>query len=244
VDDAELRRLVPGIVPGPVATASFSDQEGSVDPVHAVEILVDGARKNGARIVHPCEVAGFDRESQRVRAVRTTAGMMDADVVVLACGVDTPRVAAGVGLTVPLKDAPGVLAHSAPQPRRLERVTLAPGAHVVQRPDGRVVTGSSFGGSPVTQQDRAYGRQLLQEAARFLPAFGVMELDRLTLGWRVMPKDELPIVGFAAACPNVYVAAMHSGVTLAPLIGQLAAAEILDGVSVDLLEAYRLSRFA
>jgi glycine/D-amino acid oxidase-like deaminating enzyme len=58
-----------------------------------------------------------------------------------------------------------------------------------------------------------------------------------------MPQDELPIVGFAAACPNVYVAAMHSGITLAPLVGRLAAAEILDGLKVDLLEPYRLSRF-
>jgi glycine/D-amino acid oxidase-like deaminating enzyme len=243
VEDAELRRLVPGVAPGPVAAASFSDQEGSVDPVHAVEVLIAGARENGARIVHPCEVTGFECESGRVRAVRTTAGVIEADTVVLACGVDTPRVAAMVGLTVPLKDAPGVLAHSAPQAQHLERVTLAPGAHVVQRPDGRVVTGSSFGGSPVTHQDPEYGRQLLREAARFLPVFGGVALDRVTLGWRVMPKDELPIVGFAAPCPNVYVAAMHSGVTLAPLIGQLAVAEILDGVTVDILEPYRLSRF-
>jgi glycine/D-amino acid oxidase-like deaminating enzyme len=36
---------------------------------------------------------------------------------------------------------------------------------------------------------------------------------------------------------------MHSGVTLAPLVGQLAATEILDGVPVDLLQPYRLARF-
>ena len=59
-----------------------------------------------------------------------------------------------------------------------------------------------------------------------------------------MPKDEYPIVGFAAGCPNLYVAAMHSGVTLAPLVGQLAATEILDGATVDLLEPFRPSRFA
>jgi glycine/D-amino acid oxidase-like deaminating enzyme len=244
VEDAELRRLLPGVVPGPVAAASFSDQEGSVDPVRAVDVLIDAARKNRARIVHPCEVTGFERASEQVRAVRTTVGMIEADAVVLACGVGTPRVAALLGFTVPLKDAPGVLAHSAPQPMRLERVALAPGAHVVQRHDGRVVTGSSFGGSPVTVEDEAYGRRLLQEAVRFLPAFGGVALDRVTLGWRVMPKDELPIVGFTAACPNVYVAAMHSGITLAPLVGRLVAAEILDGVKIDLLEPYRLSRFA
>ena len=50
--------------------------------------------------------------------------------------------------------------------------------------------------------------------------------------------------GFSAAAPQIYIAVMHSGVTLAPVVGRLAATEILDGVSVELLEPYRLERFA
>jgi glycine/D-amino acid oxidase-like deaminating enzyme len=244
VDDAELRALVPGLVPGPAAAASFSAAEGWVDPVAAVEALLAAARRHGARVLHPAEVAGLDLAGGRVRGVKTTSGPLEADALVVACGVDTPRIAALAGIAVPLKDAPGVLAHTRPGSRQIDRVVLAPGAHVVQRPDGRVVTGSSFGGSPVTDAGRGYGEQLLKEAARFLPALASLELERVTLGWRVMPKDELPIVGFAAACPNLYLAVMHSGVTLAPLVGQLAAAEILDGVTVDVLQPFRLSRLA
>ena len=36
---------------------------------------------------------------------------------------------------------------------------------------------------------------------------------------------------------------MHSGVTLGPLIGRLAAMEILDGVRVEPLAPYRIERF-
>ena len=36
---------------------------------------------------------------------------------------------------------------------------------------------------------------------------------------------------------------MHSGITLAPLIGELATLEILDGARVDTLEHYRPERF-
>ena len=43
---------------------------------------------------------------------------------------------------------------------------------------------------------------------------------------------------------RAYVAAMHSGITLSPFIGQVAAMEILDGAHVDLLKPYRPSRFA
>ena len=52
------------------------------------------------------------------------------------------------------------------------------------------------------------------------------------------------VVGFVARHPNLYITAMHSGITLSPLIGQVAAMEILDGVAVDLLKPFRPARFA
>ena len=66
----------------------------------------------------------------------------------------------------------------------------------------------------------------------------------MTLGHRVLPQDDHPIIGFAERCSNLYIAAMHSGITLSPLVGQVAAAEILDGIVVDLLAPYRPARFA
>jgi glycine/D-amino acid oxidase-like deaminating enzyme len=80
--------------------------------------------------------------------------------------------------------------------------------------------------------------------AQILPQVTNIPVERVTLGYRVMPQDEYPILGFTEACPNLYVAATHSGVTLAPLIGQLAALEILDHVQVETLGPYRPSRFA
>ena len=55
--------------------------------------------------------------------------------------------------------------------------------------------------------------------------------------------DGFPILGFTAAVPNLYVTLMHSGVTLAPLVGEFAAREIADGVAVGMFEPYRLERF-
>jgi glycine/D-amino acid oxidase-like deaminating enzyme len=164
--------------------------------------------------------------------------------VVLAAGIDCPRLAALVGVKIPLRESPGVLAHSKPLPRALERVALCPGAHVVQRETGRVVTGSSFGGSPLVDAHEEGGRQLLRAAAEFLPFLEGAPLAETTVGFRVLPEDEMPILGFAPERPNLYVAALHSGVTLAPLVGRHAATEILDAVPVEALAPYRPSRFA
>ena len=58
-----------------------------------------------------------------------------------------------------------------------------------------------------------------------------------------MPRDGFPIVGFAEGAPDIYVSVMHSGVTLSPVIGRLAALEILEGLEVQLLSPYRYARF-
>ena len=112
-----------------------------------------------------------------------------------------------------------------------------------QNPDGRIVTGSDFGGASTIDTSKEFGERLLENASRFMPRIKDTKLETVTLGYRVLPKDDYPIVGFVERCPNLYVAAMHSGITLSPLIGHVAASEILDGVSVDLLKDFRPSRF-
>ena len=244
VDAAEIPVLLPSITPGPVGAACFADQEGTVDPMHALTVFLAHAKAMGARIEFPAEVTAVAAAGGRVAAVETTRGKFPCDFLVLAAGVDCERLARLVNVNVPLKDSPGALAHSKPSGRLLDRVALAPGANMKQNPDGRVVTGTDFGGTPVKDTSREFGVGLLRNAERFLPKLSAVELETVTLGHRVLPKDDLPIVGFTRACPNLYVAAMHSGMTMSPFIGQVAAAEILDGVEVDLLGPYRPARFA
>jgi glycine/D-amino acid oxidase-like deaminating enzyme len=243
IDDAALRRLEPHVEPGTVSAAAHAEVEGSVDPVRATEVLLAHAEREGARIVHPSEVLGIDAREGRIRAVRTSTGAVDADVLIVACGTDTPRVAGMAGVKVPLKDSPGVLVHTPPQARVLERVVLSPIAHMKQKPDGRIVTGSGFGGSPTTDASREAGERFLKSASAVLPAFDKATVEKVTLGWRPLPQDEFPIVGFPPGRRDLYITVMHSGVTLSPLVAHFAAMEILDSVDVEPLAPYRIARF-
>jgi glycine/D-amino acid oxidase-like deaminating enzyme len=243
IDEPALRTLEPHVEPGTIALAAHAELEGSVDPVGATEQLLARAASLGARIVHPAEVTALDERNGRLRAVRTTAGDFEADVLIVACGTETPRVAALAGVRVPLKDSPGVLVHTAPQPRVLERVVLSPIAHMKQKPDGRIVTGAGFGGTPSTDASREIGERFLKTASEVLPAFARSEVEKVTLGWRPLPQDEFPVIGFPQARRDVYITVMHSGVTLSPLVAHLAAIEILDGVEAEPLAPYRPARF-
>ena len=71
---------------------------------------------------------------------------------------------------------------------------------------------------------------------------GDLKLDFFTVGYRPTPSDGFPILG-NAGLPGLYAAVMHSGVTLAPLAGSLAADELLSGKSDESLMPFRLQRF-
>ena len=244
VDVPEMRRLVPMLEPGPVAAASFCDEEGTVDPVAATHLLLEAAVAHGAVVRHPAAVSSFDLDGATVRGLRVGNDTLGVDAVVLATGVELPLLGTQLGFAVPMEESPGLLAHTRPHARLLERILVAPGVTLKQLPNGEIVTGVDFGGSPSRDTSAVMGRRLLDGASRFVPRLKDAALDRVTLGFRVLPADGQPIIGRVTSRPNVYLAAMHSGITLAPAVGQLAAIELLDGVEVDLLQPYRLERFA
>ncbi len=249
IDQDELHGLLQNIAPGEFGAACYSEHEGAVDALDAVKALLRQLREGGAEVRYPHRVTGLKMEGGRVTAIQAEESSLEAGVVVLACGVGIPLLAQSAGVNVPLKESEGVLVHTRPQPKLIDRVVVAPDIHCKQKLDGRVIVGGPIvaglgtATGPVEAEPAEYGKRILRQAAAVLPGLRGVAVERITLGRRVMPVDEFPIVGFAAGCPNLYIAAMHSGVTLAPLIGQLAAQEILDDARVSLLEPYRPSRF-
>uniref|UniRef100_A0A7S0NFD7 FAD dependent oxidoreductase domain-containing protein n=1 Tax=Hanusia phi TaxID=3032 RepID=A0A7S0NFD7_9CRYP len=93
-----------------------------------------------------------------------------------------------------------------------------------------------------------FGHRALAAAKRILPVIEEAKLSRVTCGYRPFPEDGLPVIGFcSSSCstrsPGLYIAVMHSGITLAPLAGAAAALEIAEGLDLDLLSPYRVGRF-
>jgi len=92
-------------------------------------------------------------------------------------------------------------------------------------------------------RDDAEVEKVLADATAILPALQNAKIARVNRGRRPIPQDGEPVIGFTEQVSNLYVATTHSGVTLAPIIGELAAIEIVEQVEVELLQPYRLARF-
>jgi glycine/D-amino acid oxidase-like deaminating enzyme len=255
----EFMALDPAIIPGPITEAIYSPIDGHLDPVQVTRRFLDDAVKAGAKLLYPCELSGLELNGSRLQGVATTQGRFGLDRLVVAAGVDTPRLLAMARCPLSLKHAPGILAHSAPLPVATQRVHDAPGTvEFKQMADGSVVgtDAPSPPDTPAHQEIRAdamsfpsdelrthHGNRILGRIARFLPAAAGAKLERLTLGFRPMPTDGFPIVGALPTIPDIHVAVTHSGVTLAPIIGRLTTEEVLRGSSAKWLQPYRPERF-
>ena len=53
----------------------------------------------------------------------------------------------------------------------------------------------------------------------------------------------MPIGGFTADAPGLYLAVMHAGVVMAPAVGRLAAGEIVAGSEAEASAPCRVSRY-
>ena len=256
--EGEFHVLEPDFRPGKILAACFAEQEGFANPTALTELFLKKAREAGAEVIYPCEVTGLDLAAGRIRSLQTTRGEFPAGILILAAGVGTPALASIVGVHVPLVPAPGLLVHTKPMPALVHRVLIGPGAHFKQYREGGMVIGDDSGPPknavheylnrhPLDFPDDAtrllHEQRMLKQAAEYLPAAEKAPVEKVTLGWRPMPKDGFPIIGPAGNCPNLYIAVTHSGVTLGAILGELITQEILDRVSVAMLEPYRLSRF-
>jgi len=97
---------VPFLDPSVIIGAFYTPSVGVVDSLRAGTIMRERALELDAlQVVSTVEVTGLDVEEGRIRRVRTTGGDIEAETVVIACGVWSPRIAKMAGAHIPLTPA-------------------------------------------------------------------------------------------------------------------------------------------
>jgi glycine/D-amino acid oxidase-like deaminating enzyme len=223
--------------------ALYVAQEGVAEPVAAAKALLADAERRGAKTITGT-VTALVQSNAEVTGVEISGERIAAGEVVIAAGAGAPAVAATVGVTLPIETPPGLIVHSHPYRKLLNGLVLAERLHMRQTAEGRIIAGSDFGGADPGTDAEATARDLFAATKGMLRGADGLELDFHTVGYRPTPVDGFPIIGRTKGVDGLYVAVMHSGITLAPAVGLFAAREILDGERDPLLEPYGLARFA
>jgi glycine/D-amino acid oxidase-like deaminating enzyme len=239
----QLADLEPSLRPPATAQIAYFPAEGFVHGEQAVAALLARARSAGARLINADVVL-------EPNAVRLPDGSrISADVVVCCAGWRTTQLLKPLGVQIPLvpPDAPGstapclivTTAGSAPVRRLVHTpaINLRPAWGGGLRLEAGEVNGLVDLHTPAEELER-HGRELVHRAGELVDGFRPVE-PRSTLCVRPLPLDGHPLVGWLPELPNIYLAVTHSGITLAPELARLIAADILRNGTEE-LDPYRL----
>jgi glycine/D-amino acid oxidase-like deaminating enzyme len=246
---AEVGRIEPWLqLPGSIGQVSFFPFEGYADVPLLVGRLGLGLREAGVTIRDSAEVAELVVSDGTVRGVVTTSGQrLEADVVVSCAGPWTDKICQLAGVDLPLAPTQGMLTITRPSPVRLNTLISTPTIHVRDDGSGRVIIGSyEFEAQVAPGQDTipfpepAYG--MYEAAARLLPGLHGTGIEAVRIGQRAIPADGYPVAGYAPGVQGLYVICTHGGIRLGPLLGRLAAREIVTGTRDERLTPFTPDR--
>jgi sarcosine oxidase, subunit beta len=253
----EMAALVPALWIDDVAVASWEAQSGYADPVATTTALATRARQEGAAIVLDTTVQTIQIEGGRVRGVATSAGPIDAPVVVNCAGLWAPRLLAPLGITVEIRPTrhqmcvferpPGMASHPAIADRPLR---------TYMRPETGDLTLFGFGShvhdevvDPDDHDEGADPEQVLKNAellARRIPAMEAGRVRRGYAGVYDTTPDGQPVLGAIPEYPGLFTDFGWSGHGFkhSPVIGDILAELIVSGRSGDYdLRPFRWHRF-
>jgi len=228
-----------------------SPRDGVINPVQAIKKMIQGIQSKGGKVIFPAEFLELTTNKGGVIA-KTSHGLIRADKIVYACGTGSNLVAQGEYLK---PSTPGLIVTSKPFKQTINKILVGPGVHVYQRRDGVVILGEQ--GKPPTNHDQRlsqrpeqfpnqplsieHGQRIVKLAANFIPKFKDLLIEKVEIGWRPLPLDGKPVIGFLNKYE--YLATMHSGISLAPIVAELVRDELMFDVKSELLNDFRPQRF-
>lgn len=246
--DADTFSALEPHVANPPASCIHAREEASVEPLLLTQALLNAAAKLGAEVLVGCAVTGLVEENNRFTGVDTSIGRKHADTVVVASGVRTEALLASADIRLPMDNRNGLIIHTNPVEPVLNHLVLSPEIHFRQEKDGRIIVGEIFSGgslhgNKMSSDPLQLAGLIIDKLKQRLPSVDGLSAARVMVGYRPVPVDGFPAIGVPQNGDGLYVATMHSGITLGPAIGRLVAEELSGSDQSDLLRPYRPTRF-
>ena len=251
VDPAEIRDMIPGITDRTLG-GTFFPNGGHANPQRTVQALAWAFQDLGGRLYQNTAVTGFRVGGGRVSSVETTAGAIEAEVVVAAAGPQTGLMAEMVGVHVPVAPARVEMLATAPLEPLFRIALVGNGLYGRQAARGNLLFGggahewtdvglTADPGKPNTPLIRNIARRL----AELLPGAAGVPVIRSWAGVVEQAPDYLPVIGIPDEPGNyVVVTASAHGFGITPATGKVVSELVLRGESSIDIGGLGLGRFA
>jgi glycine/D-amino acid oxidase-like deaminating enzyme len=254
IDSLKASSLEPNIDFNKNKNIVYSVEDGAIDALKTIENLVARTKFNGGKIINNCTFKNSIYRSGKLSSINTSLGEIETDLIIFATGIDTNSL---INKKVLRDPTAGIIIKTKPYNSIINKIIVGPGIHIHQQNDGRLIIGEQDGAPeshkmrlkeypskfPSSMLAYQHANKILNTAKSFIKSMDEVELESVHIGWRPLPLDGLPIIGFINSDQDSYVASMHSGISLGPIVGKIVAQEITENINNNLLNNFRPSRF-
>jgi D-amino-acid dehydrogenase len=222
-----------------VAGSVYFPKDCHLSPAPFMQSLEDRLTKAGAEFRWSTEVTGFVTRDGRVAAVRTGAGEVEADEIIIAGGSWSPLMAKELGLRLPMQAGKGY-SLTVRNPRQLPAIcSIFTEARVAVTPmDGALRVGGTMEIAGLNERinaRRVHG--IIKAVPQYYPEFRTGDFDGFPpwSGLRPCSPDGMPYMGRTAKWKNVTLATGHAmmGLSLGPVTGRLIA-QVIGGERTEI----------
>lgn len=236
----EFADLVPKMTLGDnVSGAMYTPEQGHVNPLTFLGAMRKSFQQRGGEFQSGQHVQSIESKGGSV-TVRTSGETFSAAKLIIAAGHGTPRLVAPLGMDLKIYPQRGQLMVT----ERRERVLPFPILAVRQTVDGTFMVGLST-------EDTAHDirvtpgaiRNQARNAIQLFPELAKVNWVRAWGAVRVMTPDGGPTYDTVPGHDNIYVMAMHSALSLAPMHVNKVAPWVMGGEKPEELSHFSNGRF-
>ena len=230
-DKNKIHEVEPAAVEDVIGGVHFTG-DAHLNPAVFLNLLKERVRSMGAELLDGTTVTGFESAGGKVRVVRTSNGMFEAEQVILAAGALTPSLAKDLKLNIPIQPARGysmTMSATKTMPSHAlilgeRRIAVSPMNNLL-RFTGRLEVGNySMEPNPIWLE------RIENSAREYLRLDEKLDVQETWAGLRPTTPDGVPIIGKSPTHENLFLATGHAmlGLSLAPGTG-LVVSQLLNG---------------
>ncbi len=252
IDGDEVRRINP-YLSGEVICASWCPTDGHANPLTTTLGYYKVARKLGVRFISGEKVVELKKIKGKLRRVITENHVYEGETVVLAAGYASRKIAATVGIDIPMQPAMLEALVTEAQPHMFDQMlgTAEADFYGHQTKHGSFVFGGSSGLEGFTKDNgmqSCYSKTapcICRGIIRYFPVLAEAKIVRTWAGWMDKAADGVPVLGKVGEVPGLVLACGFTGhgFGISPAVGSQLAELIVDGATTVDLSQLRYDRF-
>lgn len=238
IDLDELREKVPPIRTSSIIGAMFDPIAGKSHPFDTIFALYKVLRSRGVRIHVYTRVEKIITKDMRVTSVKTSRGLIETDILIVAAGSNSHKLLKPLGLDIPVKNIPRHILVTEAYKQAFKPLVIdwdTPGVpYIVQTRDGNFLISRNIEEEPeisLYSQRIDFMAKAVKPIVRFFPWLKNVRILRYWIGYYTTTPDHHPIYGPVGDYENLYIATGFSGhgYMMGPITGEVIAEWIIDG---------------